>query len=64
MARQRGRAGWVGVAAAALALILAMGAPAAAQSFTDLKANDAHGNAVDFAQFKGKVTLVLNTASE
>ena len=54
----------MGVAAAALALILAMGAPAAAQSFTDLKANDAHGNAVDFAQFKGKVTLVLNTASE
>ena len=57
-------AGWVGAAAAALALFLAMGAPAAAQSFFDLKANDAQGNAVDFSQFKGKVVLVLNTASE
>ena len=55
-AREAGRA--------ALALLLALGTPAAAQSFFDLKANDAQGNPVDFQEFKGKVVLGVNVASQ
>ena len=59
------RAGWAAAAgAAALALLLALGAPAAALSFTELKANDAKGNPVDFKDFEGKVVLGVNVASE
>ena len=64
MARGR-RAGWAAAAgAAALALLLALGAPAAALSFTELKGNDAQGNPVDFKDFEGKVVLGVNVASE
>ena len=64
MARGR-RAGWAAAAgAAALALLLALGAPAAALSFTELKGNDAQGNPVDFKEFEGKVVLGVNVASE
>ena len=64
MARGR-RAGWAAAAGgAALALLLALGAPAAALSFTELKGNDAQGNPVDFKDFEGKVVLGVNVASE
>merc|ERR1712147_448631 len=32
--------------------------------FFDLTANDIHGSRVEFAQFEGKVVLVVNVASE
>lgn len=35
-----------------------------ANSFFELVAEDIDGNIVDFAQFKGKVTVVVNVASE
>lgn len=34
------------------------------ESFFDLKANDIHGKSLDFSQFRGQVTLVVNVASE
>ena len=34
------------------------------ESFFDLKANDAQGNLVDFQEFKGKVVLGVNVASQ
>lgn len=34
------------------------------ESFYDLVADDIDGNEVDFAEFKGKVTVVVNVASE
>lgn len=34
------------------------------QSFFDLHANDLHGKTLDFRQFQGQVTLVVNVASE
>lgn len=61
--RRAGRAA-AAAGAAALALLLALGTPAAAQSFFDLKANDAQGNPVDFQEFKGKVVLGVNVASQ
>jgi glutathione peroxidase len=33
-------------------------------SFFDLQANDIYGKSLDFSQFRGKVTLVVNVASE
>lgn len=33
-------------------------------SFFDLKANDIHGKSIDFGQFRGQVTLIVNVASE
>ena len=36
---------------------------AAIESFFDLRANDIHGNPVDFSKFKGQVTIIVNVAS-
>jgi hypothetical protein len=38
--------------------------PTIVDSFFDLTALDIDGNEIDFSEFKGKVTIVVNVASE
>ncbi|MBC7372130.1 MAG: hypothetical protein H7326_11220, partial [Bdellovibrionaceae bacterium] len=38
--------------------------PASEKSFYDLSATDVYGKKIHFSQFRGKVALVVNTASE